>query len=90
MLWGEGDPLRMKSGLSLQEPGMQGWRSLLAGDRGLSKGKDAEWGCTQQHLKPYLGISLVVQWLTLRSQCRGPRFQPCSGDEIPQAITKRS
>ena len=25
------------------------------------------------------GTSLVVQWLTPRSQCRGPRFHPCSG-----------
>ena len=26
------------------------------------------------------GISLVIQWLRLCSQCRGPRFDPCSGN----------
>ena len=33
---------------------------------------------------------LVVQWLRLCSQCRGPRFDPWSGNWIPHAAVKIS
>ena len=32
--------------------------------------------------------SLAVHWLTLCSQCRGPGFDPRSGNKIPHAVTK--
>ena len=35
-------------------------------------------------------ISLVVQWLRLYSQCRGPRIDPWSWSQIPHAATKSS
>ena len=80
MLWGEGDPPGMKSGLSLQESGLQGWRSLLSGDRGLSKDKDAEWECpaASKTLPGDFPGGPVAK--TLRSQCRGPRIKPWSGN----------
>ena len=31
---------------------------------------------------------LVVQWLRLRSQCRGPGFHPWSGNLVPHCATK--
>ena len=79
MLWGEGDPPGMKSGLSLQEPGLQGWRSLSAGNRGLSKDKHAEWEC------PAASTTLPGDFpggpvaKTLHSQCRGPGSSPGQG-----------
>ena len=40
------------------------------------------WNATFQHElkidKP--GTCLVIQWLRLHSQCRGPRFNPWSGN----------
>ena len=36
-----------------------------------------------------LRISLVVQWLRLHPQCRGPGFNPWSGNWIPHATTKK-
>ena len=38
--------------------------------------------------KSLLGVtSLVGQWLTPSSQCRGPGFNPWSGNWIPHAAT---
>ena len=37
-----------------------------------------------------LGTSLVVQWLRLCSQCRGPRFDPWSDNQILHATAKKS
>ena len=37
-----------------------------------------------------VGTSPVVQWLRLCSQCRGRRFHPWSGNQIPHAMTKSS
>ena len=37
-----------------------------------------------------LGTSLVVQWLTPRSQCRGPGFDPWSGNYILYTLSKSS
>ena len=36
------------------------------------------------------GTSLVVRWLRLHSQCRGPGFDPWSGNQIPYGTTKTS
>ena len=36
------------------------------------------------------GLPLVVQWLRLHSQCRGPGFDPWSGNQIPHGTTKTS
>ena len=35
-----------------------------------------------------VGTSLVVQWLRLHSQCRGPRFDPQSGNQIPHCCNQ--
>ena len=35
-----------------------------------------------------IGTSLVVQWLRLNSKCRGPGFNPWSGNPIPHTPTK--
>ena len=37
-----------------------------------------------------LGTSMVVQWLRLCSQCRGPRFDPWSDNQILHATAKKS
>ena len=52
----------------------------------LNSGKGGWWGMCGQKLfctgyaKDEFWTSLVVQWLRLRSQCRGPRFYPWSGN----------
>ena len=46
------------------------------------------WASVSYPVKLRWGTSLVVQWLRLRSQCRGPRFHPWLGNQIPHATTR--
>ena len=39
-------------------------------------------------LRAWIGTSLVAQWPRLCTQCRGPRFNPWSGNLISHATTK--
>ena len=44
--------------------------------------------CLSPQERELLGTSLVVQGLRLGSQCRGPGFDPWSGNQIPHAATE--
>ena len=53
----------------------------------LIKSRDLIYNMMTTVLNVVSGTSLVIWWLRLCSQSRGPRFNPWSGNYIPYATT---